>query len=143
MPIKDGDKIKVEYTGTLEDGSVFDSSEKQGKPLEFEVGKGEIIPGFEEAVKGMEKDQEKEIKLTPDKAYGERKDQMIQKVPKDKMPQDQEVKEGMALMVGLPNGAQLPAKVVEVGEQEVTIDVNHPLAGKTLNFKLKVVGVNE
>jgi len=137
-----GDKVKIEYTGTLDDGTVFDASEKHGKPLEFEVGSGQVIKGFDEAVTGMEKDEEKEIKLQPAEAYGDLNPDLRKKVPRDNLPKDQEPKEGMVLMVGLPNGQQMPAKIVEVGEKEVTLDLNHPLAGKVLNFKIKLVGVN-
>jgi len=140
MTVKKGDKIKVEYTGTLDDGTVFDSSEKHGQPLEFEVGSGQIIKGFDDAVIGMEKGDEKEIKIESKDAYGEHDPNRIQKVPKDKLPAD--VKEGAMLVVKLPNGAQMPVKVAEVGETEVTVDMNHPLAGKTLNFKIKVVDIS-
>ena len=141
MAIKKGDKIKVEYTGTLEDGTVFDSSEKHGKPLEFEVGSGQLIKGFDEAVVGMNKGDEKEIKLQPAEAYGEPKPEMHKKVPRDQLPKEPEPKVGMMLAVGLPNGMQLPAKIMEVSETDITIDLNHPLAGKVLNFKLKVLDV--
>jgi len=141
MPVKKGDKIKVDYTGTLEDGTVFDSSEKHGKPLEFEVGSGQIIKGFDEAVVGMEKGDEKEIKIEPAEAYGEPNPEMVKKVPKDKFPTDKEPKQGMMLVMGLPNGAKIPAKIVEVGDKEITLDLNHPLAGKTLNFKIKIVEI--
>ena len=139
MPVKKGDKIKVEYTGTLEDGTVFDSSEKHGKPLEFEVGGGQVIKGFDDAVIGMEKDEEKEIKLTSDKAYGDIKPDLVKEFPKDQLPKEQEVKVGMMLLMGLPNGTQMPVKIVEVKDDVVMIDLNHPLAGKTLIFKIKVV----
>ncbi|MCK5373322.1 MAG: FKBP-type peptidyl-prolyl cis-trans isomerase, partial [Candidatus Aenigmarchaeota archaeon] len=86
MPVKKGDKVKVEYTGTLEDGTVFDSSEKHGEPLEFEVGAGQMIKGFDDAVVDMEKGDEKEITLKPADAYGDPNPQLIQKVPKDKLP---------------------------------------------------------
>ncbi len=142
MAVKKGDKIKVEYTGTLDDGTVFDSSEKHGQPLEFEVGSGQIIKGFDEAVVGMKEGEEKEIKLPPEQAYGDPNPQMVQKVPKDKLPKEIEAKEGMILMMALPNGQQLPARLVKVEETEVTIDLNHPLAGKTLNFKIKVIGIS-
>lgn len=142
MPIKKGDKIKVEYTGTLDDGTVFDSSEKHGKPLEFEVGSGQIIKGFDEAVIGMEKGQEKEIKLTPDQAYGQPNPDLVKKVPKDKLPKEPEPKAGMMMVVGTPDGKQLPAKIVEIGENEISLDLNHPLAGKNLNFKIKVVDIS-
>ncbi|MBW2999183.1 peptidylprolyl isomerase [Candidatus Woesearchaeota archaeon] len=139
MPIKEGDKVTVEYTGTLEDGTVFDSSEKHGKPLEFEVGAKQLIKGFEDAVIGMEKGEEKEITLQPSEAYGDNNPQLIKEVPKEKLPQDKEVKPGMMLLMGLPNGAQVPARITEVTEKTVKIDLNHPLAGKVLNFKIKIV----
>ena len=139
MAVKKGDKIKVEYTGTLEDGTVFDSSEKHGQPLEFEVGAGQIIKGFDEAVIGMETGEEKEITLQPAEAYGDINPQMVQKVPRDKLPPDQDPKAGMMLMMKLQTGQQLPVKIIEVTDTEVTIDINHPLAGKVLKFKIKVV----
>ena len=142
MPIKKGDKIKVEYTGTLEDGTVFDASEKHGKPLEFEVGSGQIIKGFDEGVIGMEKDEEKEIKIAPADAYGEPNPKLVQTVPRDKLPPEPEPKAGMILMAGRPDGKQIPARITKVDEEGVTIDLNHPLAGKTLNFKIKIVEIN-
>ncbi len=140
MPVKNGDKVKVEYEGTFDDGTVFDSSEKCGAPLEFEVGAGQIIPGFENAVMGMEKGEEKEFKLEPSDAYGDRNPQLVQKIPKDQLPK--EVMPGMMLMIGLPNGVQIPVKVTDVTDEEVTIDLNHPLAGKALNFKIKIVDIS-
>jgi FKBP-type peptidyl-prolyl cis-trans isomerase 2 len=140
MPVKNGDKVKIEYEGTFDNGTVFDSSEKCGAPLEFEVGAGQIIPGFENAVMGMEKGEEKEFKLDPSDAYGDRNPQLVQKIPKDQLPK--EVESGMMLVVGLPNGAQIPVKVTEVTDEWVTIDMNHPLAGENLNFKIKVVDVS-
>jgi FKBP-type peptidyl-prolyl cis-trans isomerase 2 len=140
MPVKNGDKVKVEYKGTFDDGTVFDSSEKCGAPLEFEVGAGQIIPGFENAVMGMENGEEKEFKLEPSDAYGDRNPQLVQKIPRDQLPK--EVESGMMLVVGLPNGAQIPVKVTEVTDEWVTIDMNHPLAGENLNFKIKVVGIS-
>lgn len=142
MPVKKGDKVKVEYTGTLEDGTVFDSSEKHGEPLEFEVGAGQMIKGFDDAVVGMEKGDEKEITLKPADAYGDPNPQLIQKVPKDKLPEGADLKAGMQLAMALPNGQQIPATITEIGDTEVTIDINHPLAGKTLKFKVKVVNVS-
>ncbi|UCE36740.1 MAG: peptidylprolyl isomerase [Thermoplasmata archaeon] len=140
MPVKNGDKVKVEYEGTLDDGTVFDSSKKHGEPLEFEVGTGQIIPGFENAVIGMETGEEKEFKLGPSEAYGDRNPQLVQKVPKDQVPPG--VVCGMMLVVALPNGLQMPVRVSEVTEEMVTIDMNHPLAGESLNFKIKVVDIS-
>jgi peptidylprolyl isomerase len=140
MAVKTGDKVKLEYTGTLEDGTVFDTS--SGKdPLEFEVGSGQVIKGFDDAVMGMEEGQEKEFTLQPTEAYGDHNPEMIKEVPKESMPKEQEPKEGMMLAVGLPNGQQIPAKIVKVADSTVTIDLNHPLAAKTLTFKVKVVAI--
>ena len=141
MVVKKGDKVKIEYTGTLDDGSVFDSSEKQGKHLEFEIGTGKVIKGFENAIVGMEKEGEKEITLKPGDAYGDHNPQMIKEIPKDQIPADKELKPGMILVMGLPNGMQLPGKIIEVNESTIKVDMNHPLSGKTLHFKLKVAEI--
>ena len=140
--IKKGDKVKVEYTGKLEDGTVFDSSEGK-EPLQFEVGAQQVIPGFEKAVEGMKKDEEKEFTLKVDEAYGPVREEMVQEIPRDKLPQDPEPKEGMMLMMQAPTGQQIPAKITKVADDKVTIDINHPLAGKELTFSVKVVGVND
>jgi len=141
MTVKEGDKVKIEYEGKLDDGTVFDSSEKHGKPLEFQVGSKKVIPGFEKAIIGMKKGEEKEIKLEPAEAYGDQNPQLIKKIPRDKLPTDKEIKPGMMLSVGLPTGQQIPARITEVNDKEVTIDLNHPLAGKNLNFKIKLVDI--
>ena len=142
MPIKEGYHVKVEYTGTLEDGSVFDSTEEQGEPLEFQVGASQVIDGFEKAIVAMDLDEEKEVTLKPEDAYGERKEDMVRDIPKENMPAD-ELEEGMTLMATLPTGMQVPVTVVKITDDTVKIDLNHPLAGKTLNFKLKVVEIKE
>lgn len=141
MAIKKGDKIKVEYEGTLEDGTLFDSSEKHGQPLEFEVGAGQMIKGFDEAVVGMNKDEEKEITLQPADAYGEPNPELVKDIPRDQLPPG-DPKPGMMLGVTLPNGMQLPAKILEVTDDKVKIDLNHPLAGKVLKFKVKIVDIS-
>ncbi|MBR9700040.1 peptidylprolyl isomerase [Candidatus Woesearchaeota archaeon] len=142
MAVKKGDKVKVNYTGTLDDGTVFDSSEKHGQPLEFEVGSKQVIPGFDDALIGMEIGQEKEISIKPEQAYGQPNPQLVTEVPKDKLPQDKELKPGMMLLVTLPNGAQTPAKIVEVLDTGVKLDLNHPLTGKALNFKIKLESIS-
>ena len=141
MTIKDGYKVKVDYTGTLDDGTVFDSSEKHGEPLEFQIGTHMVIPGFEDAIKEMEVGAEKEIDLKPEEAYGDINPQMKQEVPKDQIPP--EAKAGMMLLMTLPTGQQMPVKIAEIGEKTAKLDMNHPLAGKTLHFKLKLVDVQE
>ena len=142
MTLKDGDKVKVEYTGSLSDGTVFDSSEKQGQPLEFEIGSGQIIPGFENNIKELEEGSEKEFVIKPEEGYGEPNDEMIKTVPRDQLPQDKEITEGMAVAMETQDGQQIPGKVTEASDEEVTIDFNHPLAGQELHFKVKLVGVN-
>src|SRR3989338_7720128 len=139
--IKKGNKVKIEYTGTFDDGIVFDASEKHSQPLEFEVGSGQVIKGFDDAVVGMKKGEEKKIVIPPAEAYGEVKAELNKKVPRKQLPQDQEPKVGMVLAVGLPNGQQFPARIVAVTTEDVTINLNHPLAGKTLHFKIKVAEV--
>lgn len=142
MPIKEGYFVKVEYTGTLEDGSLFDSTVEQGCPLEFQVGVQQVIEGFEKAIVEMELNEEKEITLQPDDAYGDYHDDMKNEIPRDRMPpEDLEV--GMTLMATLPTGMQVPVTIMEITEEKVTIDMNHPLAGKVLNFKLKLVEIKE
>ncbi len=142
MAIKQGDKVKLDYTGTLEDGTVFDSSEKHGKPLEVEIGAKQIIPGFEAALMGMEKGEEKEVTLKPADAYGDINPQLQKKVPRSQLPPEAELKAGMMLGMQMPNGQQVPVRISEVSDSEVTLDLNHPLAGKTLKFKIKVVEIS-
>lgn len=145
MAVKKGDKIKVEYEGKFEDGTVFDSSKVHGNPLEFVVGSRMVVKGFDDAVIGMNKDGEKEFTLKPAEAYGERRDELQQKVPREKLPAlppGQELKVGMVLMVGTPDGQQMPVNITEVNDKEITIDLNHPLAGKTLIFKIKVLDIS-
>jgi FKBP-type peptidyl-prolyl cis-trans isomerase 2 len=141
MPVEEGNKVKLEYKGTLDDGSIFDSSEAHGEPLEFEVGSGQVIPGFEDAVKGMEEGEEKTFKLEACDAYGNHNPQLVKPVPRDQMPLDEKPEPGMMLITELPNGAKIPAVITEVTDETVTIDLNHPLAGKALTFEIKVVGV--
>jgi FKBP-type peptidyl-prolyl cis-trans isomerase 2 len=143
MPVKKGDVIKVEYTGTLDDGTVFDSSEQHGEPLEFEVGCGKLIGGFEDGVIGMEVNDEKEVRLEPDDAYGDRKETLVKSVPRGQIPKNQELEEGMMLMLTLPDNNQIAATVAALDDQSITLDLNHPLAGKTLIFKIKLIEIKK
>lgn len=143
MSVKRGDKVKVEYTGELEDGTVFDSSDRHDQDLEVEVGEGQVIKGFESALIGMEKGEQKEVTLEPEEAYGEYNSELVRKIPKDQLQTEQEIKPDMQIMVKLPDGKKIPARITDVDEEEITIDLNPPLAGKTLNFKIKVVEINK
>jgi len=138
--VENGSKVKVFYTGTLEDGKVFDTNEGKDA-LEFTVGSKQVVPGFEEAVMGMAEGEEKEVTITPDKAYGERNEQFMQVLPKDKIPVNFELKVGQMLMFKHPKGHHIPAMIKEIKGDEVHIDLNHPLAGKTLKFKIRVAGI--
>ncbi len=141
MPVEKGNKLKVEYTGLLDDGTVFDSSEKHNKPLEFEAGAGMVIKGFDDAVLGMELNEEKEVKISSKDAYGEKRDELVIKMPVENIPKDQDIKKGMMLIMGTPEGQQMPAVVLDIDNKDVTLDLNHPLAGKNLTFKLKLVSI--
>lgn len=141
MAIKDGDIVVIEYTGTLEDGTVFDSSEKHGKPLEFQIGAKQVIPGFENAIKTMKKGEEKKVKIKCSEAYGDPNPQLIKEIPRKQIPDQEKIQVGMVMIISLPNGMQIPARIVKAAAESITIDLNHPLAGKTLNFKIKLLEV--
>jgi FKBP-type peptidyl-prolyl cis-trans isomerase 2 len=143
MAIEKGKKVKIEYEGSLDNGQVFDSSEKHGQPLEFVIGEGKVIPGFEKAVVEMNKGEEKTIKIECKDAYGEKRPELMKRIPKEQLPEEarDKVKAGMVLGMNTPQGQQVPVKVVEVGDNDITLDLNHPLAGQNLNFKIKVIDV--
>jgi peptidylprolyl isomerase len=136
--VKDGDTVRVHYTGRLDDGTEFDSS-KDGDPLEFKVGAGEVIAGFDDAVRGMQVGETKTIQIEPEDAYGERREQMVQSLPREGMRLDVEPREGMTLLMQLPDGNELPVSITEVTDTHVTLDANHPLAGQTLTFDVALV----
>jgi len=138
---KNGDTVKVHYTGKLDDGSVFDSSKDRG-PLEFTIGKGQVIPGFESAVTGMAAGESKSATLPPEKAYGPHRKELMAEVERAQLPEDLEVSVGQRLQVQQPDGQRLVVAVADVGEDKVTLDANHELAGKTLTFDLELVEVD-
>ena len=140
--VKAGNIVKVEYTGSLENGTIFDSSEIQGRPLEFQAGAGQMIKGFDEAVIGMEVGEEKTITLKPSEAYGDRNEELVAVIPRKELPDERPIQPGMMILVGEQGSQQIPALVTEVNENNFTIDLNHPLAGKTLIFKIKVVEIS-
>lgn len=136
--VTDGTKVKVHYTGKLNDGTVFDTS-KEREPLEFTVGEGKVIPGFEEAVRDMESGETKSVTIGSDQAYGDRREDMILDVPKDKFPEDIPTDVGQQLMLRHPEGQEFPAFIVEVKDDTITLDANHPLAGEDLNFEIELI----
>lgn len=141
--VKKGNTVEVEYEGKLEDGTVFDSSEKQGKPLEFEVGSNQLIKGFDKSLIGMKEGEEKEITLKPSEAYGQPNPKLVQKAPRANFPKEEKLVAGSMVIMSLPDGNKVPAKIVEVTKDKVTLDFNHPLAGKKLKFKIKLLKIKK
>jgi len=137
---KPGDTVRIHYTGKLDDGTQFDSSEGRD-PLEFALGGGQVIPGFDEAVQGMEVGQSKSVAIEPELAYGQRHEQLVQEVPKNVLPSEVSPAVGMQLQGQAPDGQVTRFIITEVSEQSVTVDANHPLAGQTLNFDIKLVEI--
>lgn len=139
---KSGDTVQVHYTGRLEDGSVFDSSDGRD-PLEFQLGSGMVIPGFDQGLTGMSIGEKKTIHIPADEAYGPVNEEMIIQIERSQIPPDLPLELGMQLNMHQDgNGQVVPVKVVEVTEDSVTLDANHELAGKDLIFDLELVGVN-
>lgn len=137
---KDGDTVKIHYTGTLEDGTQFDSS--RGKdPLEFTIGKPGIISGFQDAVKGMKVGEIKTVTLTPEQAYGMPREEMIHTYPRTELPDNIEPEVGKNLTLTAQNGQMLQVTITDVTDSTVTLDANHPLAGKTLTFELELMEI--
>ena len=139
---KEGDEVQVHYTGKLEDGTVFDTSE-DGDPLSFTIGENRVIPGFEEAVTGMEPGDSKTTEVEPEQAYGEHRDDMVMEMERDQIPQDVDPEVGQQLQLRLENGQTVPVLITALGEDTVTIDANHPLAGRKLLFDIELVDVSE
>ena len=139
---KEGDEVQVHYTGKLEDGTVFDTSE-DGEPLSFMIGENRVIPGFEEAVTGMEPGDSKTTEIDPEQAYGEHREDMVMELERDQIPEDVEPQVGQQLQLRLENGQTVPVLITALGDETVTIDANHPLAGRTLEFEIELVEVGE
>ena len=137
---QNGDKVKVHYHGKLRSGEIFDSS--QGRdPLEFELGSGQVIKGFDEGIQGMQVGDKKTIEIAVVDAYGEKQQEMIIEFPKDQFPPDMNPEAGMQLMMSNGSGQQFPVTIVEVKEESVVLDANHPLAGQELIFDLELVEI--
>lgn len=137
---KTNDTVKVHYTGTFSDGTVFDSSTGR-EPFEFTIGQGMVIPGFEGGIIGMEEGDSRQITIAADDGYGPYRDELVGIVPRSKMPPDLNPEIGMLLQVNSPDGEVAGARIKDVTETEVTIDLNHPLAGKDLLFDIKLIEV--
>ena len=137
---KQGDTVQIHYTGTLTDGTVFDSS--QGRdPLEFEVGSGMIIPGLDAAIPGMAVGDTKTVEVPSDQAYGPQHPEARQPIPRSQLPDDIPQEVGTRLQMQRPDGQVVNVVIADVTDTEIVIDANHPLAGKDLTFEIEVVDV--
>ena len=137
---KTGDTVAVNYTGKLDDGTVFDSSSGR-EPLEFTIGSGQVIPGFEEAVIGMTPGETKTASLPPEQAYGSRHEELVITLGRDQVPEGMAITVGQRLSLRSPDNRELPVVVTAVNEESITLDANHPLAGKTLHFDIELVAI--
>ena len=134
--------VSVHYTGTLDDGQVFDSS-RERQPLEVEVGAGRLLKEFETALMGMTVNEKKTFTLAPEDAYGDRNDDLNHTFTRTELPADADPKVGDVLTLTSSDGQQFPARIAEADEEKVVVDLNHPLAGQTLTFDVEVVGISE
>jgi len=135
-----GDTVHVHYTGTLDDGTVFDSSEGRD-PLSFTLGTGQVVTGFDEAINGMRVGDSKTVRLNPADAYGEHRPDLVLDVPTAQLPDGLEPEIGMELGLRGQDGQTMPVRVAAIGADAITLDANHPLAGKALTFDITLVSV--
>lgn len=140
--VENGLFVSVEYTGTLGNGDVFDSSEG-GQPLEIQMGAGHLIPGFESALIGMSLNEKKTFTLEPEEAYGQRSEEHMHTFSRAEVPPEMNPEEGETVMLSTPDGQQIPAHIVEANDEKIVVDMNHPLAGEALTFEIEVVGISK
>ncbi|TVQ67563.1 MAG: peptidylprolyl isomerase [Balneolaceae bacterium] len=138
--IKEGDTVKVHYTGTIADGTVFDSS-REREPLEVTLGEGKLIPGFEKAVVGMNVGDTSKVTIPSEEAYGEKREDMVIDVDRGQIPPDIKPEVGQQLQIQQKDGGAIPVVITEVTDETVQLDANHPLAGQELTFEIEVVEV--
>lgn len=139
----EGKKVKVHYRGTLDDGSVFDSSYDRNEPLVFTCMAGQMIAGFDQAVRDMEVGQVTDVRLPPEEAYGPHRDELVQTLTFEQLPGAEELNVGDRVMLTSPTGQPFPATVVEKDDKTITFDLNHEMAGKTLNFRIELLEVED
>ncbi len=138
--VKNGDQVTVHYTGRLDDGTVFDSSEVHG-PLAFRVGDGQVITGFENAVTGMTPGEKRTVKIPATEAYGPKREELMVEVDRERLPQDIEPAVGKTLEIRQPDGQVIVVRIVDVTDQKVCLDANHPLAGQDLTFDIELLEI--
>ncbi|MBW2431990.1 MAG: peptidylprolyl isomerase [Deltaproteobacteria bacterium] len=137
-----GDLVSVHYTGKLKNGEVFDSS-KDRDPLEFTLGNKELLPGFEDGVVGMKPGESKSVKLEPENAFGDRREDLLLKLPQKEFPHHITPSVGLQLRLSNASGNEMTVVVTEVGEDTVTLDANHPLSGEIVVFEIELVEIKE
>ncbi|PJE30073.1 FKBP-type peptidyl-prolyl cis-trans isomerase SlyD [Pseudooceanicola marinus] len=137
---KSGDTVRIHYTGTLTDGTTFDSSAGR-EPLEFTVGSGQIIPGLDKAIPGMAVGETQKVEIPSEEAYGAHNPDALQQVPRDAIPSEIPLEMGLQLQMQTPQGQAIPVTVVEITDENVTLDANHMLAGKDLVFDIEMVEI--
>ena len=138
---KSGDNVRIHYTGTLDDGTEFDTSAGR-EPLAFQLGGGQVIPGFDTAVEGMVVGDKKSVRIEPEEAYGQRHDQLVQDIPRDALPADVSPERGMTLQSQSPDGQTMLLTVTDVSGESITVDANPPLAGEALSFDIELVEIS-
>lgn len=139
---KEGDTIQINYTGSFADGTTFDSSEGRD-PLEFQLGSGQIIPGLDKAIAGMEVGEKKQVTIQPAEGYGDRDEARVMEIPREQLPQDLPTEPGTQLAMQTQDGQTVPVTVKEASDATVTLDANHPLAGRELIFDVELVNIKQ
>ncbi|MEX0608250.1 MAG: peptidylprolyl isomerase [Balneolaceae bacterium] len=140
--VQKGNIVKVHYTGRLSDGSIFDSSVTRD-PLQVTLGEGQLIPGFEDALIGMNVGDKTTTEIPAAEAYGDRRDDLEVNIEKSQLPEDIDPEVGMQLQLNQPNGQPVPVQITKVEDENIVIDANHPLAGKDLSFDIEVIDIVE
>ena len=139
--VENGLYVSVDYTGTLQNGQVFDSSQG-GQPLEVQMGVGQLIEGFERELMGMSLSDKKTFTLSPEDAYGQRDDSLTREFARSEFPPEMEPRVGMTIALQTPEGRQVPAQITHLDDEKLSVDFNHPLAGESLTFEIEVVGIS-
>ena len=140
--VETGLYVSVDYKGTLQNGEIFDSSQG-GRPLEVQMGVGQLIEGFERELMGMSLNDKKEFTLDPEEAYGQRDESLTRDFARADFPVELEPRVGMTIALQTPEGRQMPAQITHLDDEKLSVDLNHPLAGESLTFEIEVVGISE
>ena len=143
MEVKTNKRISVHYVGTLEDGTEFDNSRKNGSAFSFQLGTNQVISGFESAVASMKVGETKKISLTPEQAYGEYNPTLMRTISNDSFPSNFKYEVGSSIQMKNESGTTFPARIHSFTDTEVTLDFNHPMAGESLNFEIEVLGIED